>query len=149
MGSTQDPFAAFYGGYERTALVRGPRYRLRPAPVAIAIAALALASVIAADAAAIASGPPMVIVTSVSWWAGGAVLATTAGFHAHTSQTFTLTLTCSSVCYRFTGATVSSPFQVVSFTTIDSPIQFTNVTVRSPSSAYSGGLTVSLGLPPS
>lgn len=147
MGYSPDPLATFYGGYERTHLVRPPWLRIRPIQIAIGVAVLALISVIVADTTLLAAGPPKVTVTAVEWEVGGAVLTATAGFQAHPSQSIVLTLSCSSLCYRFTGATVNSPFQVVSFVSIDSPIQFTNVTVRAPSSAYSGELIVSLSLP--
>jgi hypothetical protein len=147
MGSIQDPIASFYGGYERTNLVRPPLFRIRPMYVALAIAALALVTFIVVDASVVAAGSVSIRVTSVEWETGGVALATTDGFHARPSETFTLTLTCTTVCYRFTGATANAPFQVVAFTTIDSPIQFTNVTIRAPSASYTGPLTIALELP--
>ena len=147
MGSIQDPLAAFYGGYERTDLVRPPLFRIRPVYVAIAIALLALAGLIAADAGALTVGTATVNVTSVEWETGGLVLATAAGFNVHSSQTFLVILTCAGVCYRFIGASANAPFHVVAFSRVDSPIQFTNVTVQAPAGSYSGGLTISLALP--
>jgi hypothetical protein len=109
---------------------------------------VALVLFVAADAAAISAAPVSVTITSVTWTTEGVELVSTSGLTVHGGQTFTVSLTCASLCYRFVGATANLPFTVVGFTTELQPIQFTNVTVRAPSDAFTGALTVTLALPP-
>jgi hypothetical protein len=142
-----DPMASFYGGYDRTNLTRRPLLRVRWVQIGIGLAVIMLVGFLAADAYAIAASPRTVDVTDVTWTTSGTTLASAAGFTIHGGATFTESLTCASVCYRFTGATVNSPFAVVAFATEIHPIQFTNVTIRAPSSGYSGPLEISLSLP--
>jgi hypothetical protein len=143
-----DPQAAFYGGYDRTALTSRPLLRIRGIQLAIGLAVTILVLFVAADAYAFSAGPVNVRVTSVAWTANGIDLATTSGFTVHAGQSFTVSLSCASLCYRFVGATANAPFTVVAFSTELQPIQFTNVTVQAPSNAFTGALTISLALPP-
>jgi hypothetical protein len=142
----RDPFAAFYGGYDRTALVRRPALHLHPIRIAFLIAVPVLAVFVVSDVALATGTTSSIRVTAVDWEVDGAVLATAAGFEARPSHVVSLTLTCTDLCYRFTGATASSPFVVTAFSTVDQPIQFTNVSVQTPSSGYTGVLTISLVL---
>jgi hypothetical protein len=142
-----DPQAAFYGGYDRLRPTSPPLPRIRSVQFGIGVAVLALLVFVTADAYAISAAPVNVHVTSVAWTTEGIDLATTSGLTVHGGQTFTVSLTCASLCYRFVGATANSPFTVVGFSTELQPIQFTNVTVQAPSSAFTGALTISLALP--
>jgi hypothetical protein len=139
-------FAAFNGGYDRTALVRRPAFHLHPIRIAYIIAVPVLAAFLASDITLATGSSPSVRVSTVDWDVDGAVLATAAGFEARPSHVVTLTLTCTELCYRFSGATANSPFVVTAFSTTDQPIQFTNVSVQTPSSGYTGVLTISLVL---
>jgi hypothetical protein len=143
-----DPQAAFYGGYDRTNLTSVPLLRIRWIQVTLGFAVVVLLLFVAADAVAFSAAPVTVKVSSVTWATDGTQLATTSGLTVRGGQTFVVSLTCASVCFRFVGATANAPFTVVAFTTELQPIQFTNVTVRAPSSAYSGALTITLALPP-
>lgn len=143
-----DPQAAFYGGYDRTNLTTRPLLRIRWIQFGLGLAVVVLVLFVAADAYAISAAPVNVTVSSVSWTTAGAELATTSGLTVHGGQTFTVSLSCASLCYRFVGATASAPFAVVGFTTELQPIQFTNVTIRAPSSEFTGALTITLALPP-
>jgi hypothetical protein len=142
-----DPQAAFYGGYDRTHLTDRPLLRFRWIQLVLAVAVVILVLFVAADALAISAAPVNVTVTSVTWATEGVDLATTAGLTVHGGQTFTVSLTCASICYRFVGATANAPFTVTAFTTELQPIQFTNVTLRAPSSTFTGALTITLALP--
>jgi len=139
-----DAVATFFGGYETAGIGRRRPLRVRWVPVALGVAVICLFAFVAADVSAYTSSTVAVNVTSVSWYAEGMLLTTVAGFSLHTSQTTTLTLSCDSICYRFNGATVSAPFTFVSFSVVNEPVQYTNVTVRAPSSAYVGPVTISL-----
>ena len=113
----------------------------------VAIASLLLVGFVGADIAAVSQAPaPAVQVTAVEWFVPGAPLATSTGFSMHGSQAVTVTLTCSSLCYRVGGATVFTPFTLLAFSVVYHPIQYVNVTVQSPSSAYSGPLAIELNL---
>jgi hypothetical protein len=93
------------------------------------------------------SQPSTVQVTAVEWFIPGESLATTSGFSMHSSERVTLSLTCNSICFRFNGATVETPFTLVNFVVSDDPIQYVNVTVQSPPTAYSGPIAIVLSLP--
>ena len=105
-----------------------------------------LVVLVAADVSAYESVTAAVRVTAVSWSTEGSLLATSAGFSTHTSRTFTLTLTCSLICYNFAGASVSPPFEVVGFSLVNQPIQYANVTLKAPDTSYNGPLAISLTL---
>jgi hypothetical protein len=139
-----DLVASFYGGYDQVGVGRPTRLHLPRMTVMVAIAVLLLRVFIAADVSAFESLPVNVQVTSVSWYAEGSLLTTSGGFSLHGAQTTTLTLTCSSVCYRIDGATASSPFSVLNVQVSYTPDQHTNVTVRAPSSPYDGTLVITL-----
>ena len=141
-----DPLANFYGGYDPSGLPQLPRLGIRPIHIAIIVAVIALLIFVAADASAAESLAPNVHVTSVSWWADGTELTTSAGFTVRASQTFLLSVTCQVFCYDFDGATVGLPFHLVRVAIVSQPVQFTNLTIQAPSSAYDGPLTITLEL---
>ena len=110
----------------------------------IATVCLVLSGFIAADVGALANPPVSVQVTQVDWYVNGALLTTSGGFTVSTNQAFTLTLTCADVCMVLYSATVSPPFQFLSFSVAYHPIQYVNVTARAPSSGFDGPLAVTL-----
>jgi len=115
--------------------------------VLLAVACVVLAGFVNADVAALYRAPPAAVeVTAVEWFIPGALLSTSAGFSMHSSEQVTVTLTCSNVCFRISGAAVESPFTLVGFSVVYAPDQYTNVTVKSPSSAYIGPIAVELSL---
>jgi hypothetical protein len=83
-------------------------------------------------------------VTAVEWFIPGSVLATTSGFSMHKTERVTVTLTCSTVCFRFSGATVESPFTLEAFSVVYDPIQYVNATVLAPGNSYTGPIAVDL-----
>lgn len=125
----------------------GPSITARQLWALVAVAVAVLGVLVAADVGAYESAQAISHVTAVSWYAAGEFLSSESGFSVHASTTFTLTLTCNSICYNFDGATVSAPFHVVGFSVMNQPIQYTNVTVRAPASAYTGPMSITLGLP--
>ncbi len=139
-----DPQAAFYGGYDRTNLAQRPLFAIKRVHVALSLATAVLVLFLAADVLVISAAHSTIKITSVSWTADGTGLATTSGFTVRGGQVFAVSLTCASVCYPFVGAAANAPFSVVSFTTELQPIQFTNVTVRAPTSSYYGVLIITL-----
>jgi hypothetical protein len=142
-----DSVATFYGGYDQVGLLRPRRFHVPWIYFGIGVAAITLVGVVAADVAAFTSGGAVVQVTAVDWYVEGSLLASTGGFSVHTSQDVQTTLTCSTVCFRITGAAVSPPFQFVSFSVSYSPIQYVNVTAKAPPAAYSGPLVINLEIP--
>lgn len=142
-----DPVASFYGGYEQVGLVRRARVRVPRLVVLIAVALAVLVLLVAADVAAYESRPVPVEVTTVIWLLGADVLASAPGFATHGGQPILLTLTCEFICYNFVGASVGAPFHLVAFGVTDVPIQFVNVTLETPSSAYTGPIDISLVVP--
>ena len=114
--------------------------------ILVVVAAVLLLALVGADVTALANRPVMVRITSVSWYAGGSLLTSSSGFSIQASQRTTLTLTCSTVCMGIFTATVGRPFLFLGFTVAYHPIQFVNVTVLAPSSAYSGPLAITLHL---
>jgi hypothetical protein len=143
-----DPVASFYGGYDQVGLVRARPHRIPRVAVLLAIAVLVLVVFVAADVAAYESLPVTVHMTSVSWISEGTVLATQAGFSLRAGAHATLTLSCDSVCIKFGGASVNSPFALLAFSVVYHPDQYTNVTVAAPASAYSGPLSITLSVNP-
>ncbi len=139
-----DSVAAFYGGYDQTGLGRLPLLKIRWVQLAVGVAAVTLIVLVAADAYAISAPPATVEVTSVTWYVEGQLAATTNGFSVHASQSFILTESCELFCYNFKGAAVAAPFSLVSVSIVNSPIQYTNLTIRAPSSSYSGALNITL-----
>lgn len=142
-----DAVASFYGGYDQ--VLRTPRVRrhINLVVLLLAVAVVILIGFIAADVLAFQSIPAKIQVTSVEWYAGTQLLTTTQGFAMHATQAVTLTLSCNFICYEFGGATANAPFQVTGFAVSYSPIEFVNVTVVAPSSAYSGPLMIVLTPP--
>ncbi len=141
-----DNVATFYGAYDQVGLHRLPRMRIPWVLVVLVLAIFVLIGLVVADVAAYDSGKVTVQVTSVSWYALGGLLTTSGGFSLHASQTVTLTLTCNSICFRLDGASVSSPFQMVSFAVTQQPVQYANVTVQAPTVSYDGPLSVTLSV---
>lgn len=141
-----DSVATFYGGYDQVGLVRSRRLHVPLVTVAICVAAVALLVLIAADVSAYEARPVPVDVTEVNWYAEGELLGSEAGFSIHSSEVFTLSLSCAGLCYKFNGATASSPFHVVSVAIEYQPIEYVNATVLAPPSGYSGPLIMTLGV---
>lgn len=141
-----DSVATFYGGYDQVGLVRRTPLHLPWMAVVLGVAVLTLLSLIAADVAAYEARPASVNLTAVDWYAGSEPLTTSAGFTVHASQSFLLTLTCTSVCYLFSGASVSAPFVLLAFSMTNHPIQYVNVTVQAPASGFQGILTITLAV---
>jgi len=139
--------ATFYGGYDQVGYLRPTHVRIPVKVLALGTAALVLVVFVAADVSALQSRPALVQVTVVNWYAENALLTTSGGFTMHTSQTVTLSLTCSTFCYRFNGeASVNPPFQLLRFTVAYAPIQYANATVQAPGSGYDGPMTIDLGV---
>lgn len=139
-----DPVAVFYGGYDQVALRSSARRAFPKTAVAIGVALVALVVLVAADASAYAAIPPVVRVTSVDWYSGGVLLTTSAGFTLRASQETVFPLVCEVSCVAWAGASVSAPFVLVGFSVTDSFVQYTNLTVRAPSTAYDGPLAITL-----
>jgi len=119
---------------------------VRGTTLLVVAACLLLLGFVAADVGLYSSQPVTVNVTAVEWFIPGTPLATTAGFSLHGSSSVTVTLTCSSVCIRFSGATVESPFTLLGFSVVYHPDQYTNVTVRAPATAYTGPIAIQLNV---
>lgn len=115
--------------------------------VVLAVAVGLLAVFVVADVGAYMTDEGTSHVTAVSWYAEGVFLSSSGGFAVHASKTLTLTITCDFICYNFNSASVSAPFHLVSFSVVNQPIQYTNVTIRAPASGYTGPLSITLGLP--
>jgi hypothetical protein len=143
-----DPFATFYGGYDRVEVRRQTLLRIGWLQVAIGVALVFLLLFVAADVSAIETPPAAVDVTSVQWYVLGAVVASTGGFSVHAGQSFILSETCQLFCYNFKAATVSSPFQLAKLTIVNQPVQFVNLTIRAPSGGYSGALGITFVVGP-
>lgn len=141
-----DSVATFYGAYDQVGLRRLQRTRTPWVAVVLVLAVLVLIGFVAADVAAYDAGAVTVRVTSVSWYAEGGLLTTSPGFSLHGSQAVTLTLTCNFICYQLSGASVNAPFQLVSFSVTNQPIQYANVTVQAPATSYDGPLTITLSV---
>jgi len=141
-----DAVASFYGGYDQAPFIPTRHLRIRPVAIAIGVAAIALLAFVAADVSAYQTATTPVVVTSVEWYALGQLLTTSAGFTAHASESFPLTLACYSLCYRFDSVSVGAPFQVTSSHIVLQPVVYVNATVQAPGTAYSGPLVVTLGV---
>jgi len=113
----------------------------------VGVACLVLIGFVAADVGVLTQAPAATVeVTMVEWFVPGAPLATSSGFSMHSSQSVAVSLSCSSLCYRVGGVTVYAPFTLVSFSVVNHPIQYVNVTVQSPSFAYTGPIAIELSL---
>jgi hypothetical protein len=143
----RDYVASFYGGYDPVRLRRTSRLHISWTVVAIAVAVVVLVVLVAADVSAYESRPAVVTVTSVGWYGEGYLLTTGPGFTVHGSQVELFPLTCRSLCLPWNGASVSAPFQFVSFSVAYGALQYTNVTVRAPATAYDGPLSIFLEVP--
>jgi hypothetical protein len=139
--------ATFYGGYDQVGFLRRSPLRISWKAVALTVATAALLVLIASDVSAIESQPAVVQVTVVDWYVASLLITTSGGFTMHASQTVTLSLTCSSICYRLSGeASVSPPFKLLHFAVTYAPDQYANATVQAPTTSYDGSLTITLGL---
>ncbi len=139
-----DSVATFYGGYDQVARRRIARLRISRVWIALVVAVVVLVVFVAADVAAYQAGAAVVHVTEVNWFAGGELLTTTAGFTLHPSEATTFPVVCQLFCVTWTGASVGAPFSLAGFTSATGAVQYTNVTVRAPASAYSGPLNITL-----
>lgn len=142
-----DYVATFYGGYDQVAHRRLERLRVPWVVVAIGVAVVVLIALVAEDASAYNARPAVVEITSVGWYAEGYLLVSVAGPTVHASDTIRFPLTCSSLCLPWNGASVNAPFEVLTFSVVYHSVQYTNVTVRAPSSAYDGPLAITLQVP--
>jgi hypothetical protein len=141
------PVTPTYGRHHlHRALVRFPGLEVRAQALIIGIAVGVLLTLVVLDASLYENRTAPVQVTTVNWYARGALLTTSEGFTLHTSQQFNLTLECVSVCYRFNGAAVSSPFSLVSTQVFYYPGEFLNLTLQAPSTSYSGPLAITLSV---
>jgi hypothetical protein len=145
----RDFVASFYGGYEPVRAYRAPSIRIPRTTLLIGVAVVALLVFVVADVYAFEGLAVPVRVTAVDWQFEGTELATSPGFTAHAGQVVSVSLVCSTICYRFASASVNAPFTLVAWSLSYHPDQYTNVTVRAPTSAYDGPLTVSLAVTPS
>ena len=141
-----DPVAVFYGAYDQVPYRRRPSLRISKLGAAIAVSLVALTVFVAADVSAYSTATATVRVTEVSWESDGVLLTTSPGFSLHASQAALLPLVCAGLCLPWAGASVSAPFQLVNFSEVESSLQYTNVTIRAPSSPYDGPLTITLEL---
>ena len=137
---------ATYGRYSHLHRLRLPHLSTRSTSLITGVGVGILIVFASTDATLYAAAPAAVQVTAVEWFIPGAALTTTAGFSMHASEQVTVTLTCSTVCFRFSGATVESPFTLVSYSVVYHPIQYTNVTVESPSHSYSGPIAIEMNI---
>ena len=139
-----DSVATFYGGYDQTGVGRLPSLRFKPIYLAVGAAVIVLLILIAADVSAAGSSPASIHVSSVQWYVGQTLLASTGGFTVSSGQHFVETLSCTMVCLNFVGASVAVPFTLVSFSVVNEPAQYTNLTIAAPSSGYSGILSITM-----
>ena len=140
------PSTTTYGQHGHLHALRLPRLGTPSTSLVIGVGLGVLMVFVSADVAIYASQPVIVQVTAVEWFIPGTALATTSGFSMHNSEWVTVTLTCSSVCFRFSGATVETPFTLESFSVVYHPIQYVNVTVESPPSSYTGPIAIELNV---
>jgi len=139
-----DSVATFYGGYDQIGLARSNPLQISRVGLVVALAAVVLLILVAADVAAFTSPPATVRVSAVNWYAEGQLLTTAPGFSAHASQSVKLSLTCNTICFRINGASVSAPFSLAAFSVVNQPVQYVNVTVTTPPTGFSGPLTITL-----
>jgi len=142
-----DSVAAFYGGYDQVGLVRARQLRVPWVSLGAGFAALVLVAFVAADVSALSNGAATVQVTNVNWYALGGILVTTGGFSMPAHHSTVLTLTCTDLCFRVSGAVVSPPFTSTAFSVVYEPMQYVNVTVLAPSSSFQGPLSITLVIP--
>lgn len=140
------PTAAVSGEHAHRHLVRLPSLPTPNGPLVVGVVLGVLLVFVSADVAICESQPPTVRVTAVERFIPGAPLTTATGFTMHSSEWVTLALTCSTVCFRISGATVESPFTLVSFSVAYHPDQCTNVTVQSRSTSYTGPIAIELNV---
>jgi len=143
----QDYVASFYGGYDAVLLRRSARHPASWIGIAIVSALIVLMILVVADVSAYENRPVVVRITSIGWYAEGYLLTSTSGFPVHPSEAVVLSLFCDGICLPWSGATVSAPFGLLSFSVVYDSAQYTNVTVRAPATAYEGPLAVTLDLP--
>ncbi len=142
-----DAAAVFYGGYDQVGRLRPTRLHLSRIALAVVVAGIVLIAFVAADVAALENPPPLVRVTSVNWVVLDSLLAASAGFTLHPTQSTELSETCNGFCFTIDSVSVSAPFTLVSDTIVNSPVQWVNLTVQAPSTSYDGNLTITLEIP--
>lgn len=132
---------------------RWQRYEHEPPPVsggvlAIAVAAIVLVSIGAADVGVALSPAVKVTVTQVNWFVGNLSVGNQSGFTMEGGHTVSLGLVCEIFCPKFDGMTISSPFTLVSDTIAYPWNEYVNVTVGAPASTYTGPLSIVLSWAP-
>jgi len=140
------PTTTAYGEHAQLRFLRPARLGSPSVSVIVGVVLGILIVFVSADVTLYASQPIPVQVTAVEWFIPGAPLTTTSGFSMHGSEWVTVSLLCSTVCIRFSGATVEPPFTLESFSVVYHPDQYTNVTVQSPSSSYTGPIAIELNI---
>ena len=141
-----DPVAVFYGAYDQVVLRPSARRTVPRLAFAVGVAAVALTVLVAADVSALAAIPPVVRVTGVNWYSEGVLLTSSPGFSLRASQETVFPLVCEISCLAWGGASVSAPFVLVAFSVTGTWVQYTNLTVRAPATAYDGPLTITLSV---
>jgi len=92
--------------------------------------------------------PVKVTVTQVYWFDGNLSIGNGSGFTVGGGHMVSLGLVCEIFCPKFVGATVSSPFTLVSATFAYPWNEYVNVTAKAPTTAYTGPLTIVLAWAP-
>jgi hypothetical protein len=139
--------ARFYGGYDQVGLHQPSALHISRNAIVIGIAGLVLLAFVVADVSTFENPPVLVKVTSVYWYVLGSVVATSAGFTLHPSQSTELSVTCELFCFVVDGVTVGAPFALVSSSVVNEPALWVNLTVQAPPTAYTGNLSVTLEVP--
>lgn len=131
---------------------RWKRYEQEPplvsnAVLSIGLAAFLLLALISADVGAYNSIPVKVTISQVNWFVGNVSVGNQTGFNVAGGHQFAQNLVCELFCYEFSGATVGSPFTLVSCTIQYPWFEYVNLTVQAPHFAYTGDLNITLKLP--
>ena len=149
----RDGVAVFYDPYSSPYALERRRwgrhapdsaFHLSRAAIAVALAGTVLLGLLAADASAFYASPVKVTVTEIQWFVGNYSVGNQSGFSIVGGHTFTESLVCQLFCPEFTGARISSPFALVNDTLAYPWYEYANLTIRAPSSAYSGPLDITL-----
>lgn len=148
----RDAVAAFYDPYARGFTVRRwirsvtTHRRFGWGALAIALVSVLLVGLVAADASAFYSIPTKVTITGIQWFVGNFSVGNQSGFTVLGGHTFVEQLVCQIFCPTFTSATINSPFALVNDTLAYPWFEYANLTVRAPTSAYSGPLSIAFGV---
>jgi hypothetical protein len=136
--------AAFYDPYVGESRRRSIRI---PATVAaVAIAAMFLIGLVAADVATYEALPVKIAITQVNWLVGNVTVGNVSGFTVAGGHVFPENLECEIFCPVFHTARVNAPFTVLSSTFAYPWYEYVNLTIQAPGSAYSGPLNITLSV---